>query len=112
MALFPVMDLLENSDSYHTFVVVVWHIIKGSPIVLGLVLSALLAALMSTIDTLINAASAIGIYDIYKPLIKPKADDKHYLKSCPAVFNFFYSHWFAFSCLVFSTKRHLNDHTL
>ena len=36
---------------------------------------------MSTIDTLINAASAIGIYDIYKPLIKPKADDKHYLKS-------------------------------
>ena len=73
--------LLEISDSYHTFVVVVWHIIQGNSIVLGLVLSALLAALMSTIDTLINAASAIGIYDIYKPLIKPKADDKHYLKS-------------------------------
>ena len=72
--------LLENQDSYHTFVVVVWHIIKGNAIVLGLVLSALLAALMSTIDTLINAASAIGIYDIYKPLVRPKASDRHYLK--------------------------------
>ena len=77
----PGFDLLTITDSYHTFVVVVWHIIKGSPLVLGLILSALLAALMSTIDTLINAASAIGIYDIYKPLVKPKASDRHYLRA-------------------------------
>lgn len=77
----PGYELLSISDSYHTFVVVVWHIIQGSPLVLGLILSALLAALMSTIDTLINAASAIGVYDIYKPLIKQRADDKHYLKT-------------------------------
>ena len=36
---------------------------------------------MSTIDTLINACAAIGVYDIYKPLVKPEADDKHYLKA-------------------------------
>jgi len=49
--------------------------------VFGFVIAALTAALMSTVDTLINACAAIGIYDIYKPLIKPKADDKHYLKA-------------------------------
>ena len=72
-------DFLEVQDSFHTFVVVVWQVIQHSPIILGIVLSALLAALMSTIDTLINASSAIGVYDIYKPLFKSRASEKHYL---------------------------------
>lgn len=72
--------LLHIEDSFHTFVTVVWYVVQDNPLVLGLILAALLAALMSTIDTLINAASAIAIYDIYKPLIKPKADDRHYLR--------------------------------
>ena len=76
----PGYNMLEVPSSYHTFVLVVWHILKGNAFVFGIVLSALLAALMSTIDTLINAASAIGIYDIYKPLSRPRADEKHYLK--------------------------------
>ncbi len=73
-------SFLQIEDSFHTFVTVVWYVVQDNPIVLGFILAALLAALMSTIDTLINAASAIGIYDIYKPLIKPKASDKHYLR--------------------------------
>ena len=73
-------DLLQIENSYHTFVRVVGYVIQDNPIVLGVVLSALLAALMSTIDTLINAATAIFIYDIYKPLIKPSSSDRHYLK--------------------------------
>lgn len=72
--------LLQIENSFHTFVNVVFYVVQGNSIVLGLILAALLAALMSTIDTLINAASAIGIYDIYKPLVRPKASDKHYLK--------------------------------
>ncbi|MBD3235536.1 MAG: hypothetical protein GF330_02395 [Candidatus Eisenbacteria bacterium] len=44
-------------------------------------MAALTAALMSTIDTLINASTAIGIYDVYKPLIKRDAPDRHYLKA-------------------------------
>lgn len=73
--------LLEVEDSYHTFVSVVLHVTSHQPVILGLILAALLAALMSTIDTLINAASAIFIYDIYKPLIRPDAPSKHYLKT-------------------------------
>ena len=72
--------LLEIENSFHTFIVVVWQVIKHSPILLGLVLSALLAALMSTIDTLINASSAIGVYDIYRPLIKSSGSEKSYLR--------------------------------
>jgi len=50
------------------------------PGVFGLVLAALMAALMSTTDTLINAVSAVFVNDIYRPYIKKKALDKHYLK--------------------------------
>jgi len=73
-------DPLQIENSYHTFVKVVGYVVQSNPIILGIILSALLAALMSTIDTLINAATAIFIYDIYKPLIKPEASDRHYLR--------------------------------
>ena len=71
---------LQIENTYHTFVNVVGYVAQNNPIVLGIILSALLAALMSTIDTLINAATAIFIYDIYKPLVKPESSDQHYLK--------------------------------
>ncbi len=51
------------------------------PGIFGFVIAALTAALMSTIDTLINAVAAIGIFDIYKNYIKKEAPDKHYLKA-------------------------------
>lgn len=51
-----------------------------SPGVFGLVLAALMAALMSTADTLINASSAVFVNDIYKPYFKKEADDRHYLR--------------------------------
>ena len=50
-----------------------------SPGIFGLVIAALMAALMSTADTLINAVSAIFVNDIYRPYIKRGAGDKHYL---------------------------------
>lgn len=50
-----------------------------SPGIFGLVIAALIAALMSTLDTLINAVSAIGVNDIWRPYIKPGQDDKYYL---------------------------------
>ncbi len=53
--------------------------IVAMPGVFGFIMAALTAALMSTVDTLINAISAIGVNDIYKVYIKPEADDKHYL---------------------------------
>jgi SSS family solute:Na+ symporter len=50
------------------------------PGLFGFVMAALTAALMSTIDTLINAVSAIAVNDVYKPHIRKDAADKHYLK--------------------------------
>jgi len=50
------------------------------PGVFGFVMAALTAALMSTIDTLINAVSAVAVNDVYRPYIRKQAPDKHYLK--------------------------------
>jgi SSS family solute:Na+ symporter len=50
------------------------------PGLFGFVMAALTAALMSTIDTLINAVSAIAVNDVYKPHVRKNAPDKHYLK--------------------------------
>ncbi len=55
------------------------YLITGSEIVFAFVIAAVAAALMSTVDTLINAVAAVVINDIYRPLVKDK-DDKHYLK--------------------------------
>jgi SSS family solute:Na+ symporter len=50
-----------------------------APGVFGFVMAALTAALMSTIDTLINAVSAVAVNDVYRPYIRTDATDKHYL---------------------------------
>ena len=51
-----------------------------APGVFGFVMAALTAALMSTIDTLINAVSAVAVNDVYRPYIRKAAPDKHYLR--------------------------------
>ncbi|MDP6169474.1 MAG: sodium:solute symporter family protein [Candidatus Marinimicrobia bacterium] len=55
------------------------YLITGSEVVFAFVIAAVAAALMSTVDTLINAVAAVVINDVYRPLVKEK-DDKHYLK--------------------------------
>jgi solute:Na+ symporter, SSS family len=55
------------------------------PGLFGFVMAALTAALMSTIDTLINAVSSVAVNDVYKPYIKPVAPDGHYLKAARVV---------------------------
>lgn len=45
----------------------------------GLVIAAVVSALMSTLDTLITAVSAVAVNDVWKTL-KPNQPDKHYLK--------------------------------
>ena len=54
--------------------------IVSSPAVFSFLIAAVVAALMSTVDTLINAVAAISINDIYRPLVKERGD-KHYLKA-------------------------------
>ena len=55
------------------------YLITGSEVIFAFVIAAVAAALMSTVDTLINAVAAVVINDVYRPLVKDK-DDKHYLK--------------------------------
>ncbi|MCA9537407.1 MAG: sodium:solute symporter family protein [Myxococcales bacterium] len=51
-----------------------------SPGVFGLIMAALTAALMSTVDTLITAVAAIAVNDVWRPYVRPKRPDRYYLK--------------------------------
>ena len=48
---------------------------KLPPPIPGLVLAAMLAAVMSTLDSGMNSLSAVGLKDIYLPFVKPDADE-------------------------------------
>jgi solute:Na+ symporter, SSS family len=54
-------------------------LITTSEVVFAFIIAAVAAALMSTVDTLINAVAAVVVNDVYKPIVKDR-DDKHYLK--------------------------------
>jgi solute:Na+ symporter, SSS family len=59
-----------------------------TPAGFGFFVAAVTAALMSTVDTLINAVAAVTINDVYQPLLKRrgiKKDDKHYLHAAMVV---------------------------
>ncbi len=69
------IDVNESKDVFVTV-----SKLLTRPGVFGLVLAALTAALMSTIDTLINAVSAVCVNDIYRPLTRSRASERHYLR--------------------------------
>ncbi len=50
------------------------------PGMFGLILAAMTAALMSTVDTLITAVAAIAVNDVYRPYVRPKAGEKELLR--------------------------------
>ena len=52
----------------------------SQPGVFGLILAALTAALMSTVDTLITAVSAIVVNDVYKQYLAPESNDQQQLR--------------------------------
>ncbi len=49
------------------------------PGLIGLFIASMLAAVMSTCDCLMISSAALFTENIYKPLIRPGRDDKHYL---------------------------------
>ncbi len=77
-------DVVPPNTSPDQIFVVVANIVS-TPGVFGFIMAALTAALMSTVDTLINATAAIFINDVYRPTIsffsrkkgkEEKEDDK------------------------------------
>jgi SSS family solute:Na+ symporter len=75
--------LPTGADTKEIFVTVA-HII-AKPGYFGFVMAALTAALMSTADTLINASAAIGVYDVYRPFVRPGKSDRHYLRAARVI---------------------------
>ncbi|MEE8479462.1 MAG: sodium:solute symporter family protein, partial [Candidatus Neomarinimicrobiota bacterium] len=72
-------ETVSTSSSPDQIFVVVANIVLTSPIIFGFVMAALTAALMSTVDTLINATSAIFVNDVYRPIkgfLSKKATNK------------------------------------
>jgi solute:Na+ symporter, SSS family len=69
----------ELADTYHTFTTVLWTVMHQNVYVFGFIMAALLAALMSTVDTLINACAAIGVNDLYRRFVHKEHSEKHYL---------------------------------
>lgn len=51
-----------------------------NPIVVGLIISALAAAAMSTLDSTYNSMATVATFDIYKRFVRKSADDVHYEK--------------------------------
>ncbi len=67
-----------NINPNDVFVIVTSLIAK--PGVFGFIIAALSAALMSTVDTLINASANVFVNDIYRPLVRKNHSDKHFLE--------------------------------
>jgi SSS family solute:Na+ symporter len=70
------IDLGEEGTE-QTFLAVAAFVSR--PGLFGLVVAAVIAALMSTLDTLLSAVSAIGVNDVWRTL-RPGRDDAHYLR--------------------------------
>ncbi|MCG3197744.1 MAG: hypothetical protein GHCLOJNM_02234 [bacterium] len=76
-AMVAVGILPENSDASRIFVTV--SHMATFPGLFGLIMAALIAALMSTADTLVNGISSIAINDIWRPYLLPGRTDRFYL---------------------------------
>ena len=69
-------DATVKMDHIFTYVA---SLITTSEVIFAFIIAAVAAALMSTVDTLINAVAAVVVNDVYKPIVKDR-NDKHYLK--------------------------------
>ncbi len=65
-------------DPNDVFVIVTNLVAK--PGIFGFIIAALSAALMSTVDTLVNASANVVVNDLYRPFVKKEHSDKHYLE--------------------------------
>jgi SSS family solute:Na+ symporter len=77
LAMTKVGLLPADTDAGQVFVLVSEMVTL--PGVFGLIMAALVAALMSTADTLVNGMSAIAINDIWRPYLLPGRTDRFYL---------------------------------
>jgi len=69
---YPDPRVTSGDTAFFTFVAT-----KLPPPIPGLMLAAMLAAVMSTLDSGMNSLSAVGLKDLYLQYVKPDASEKH-----------------------------------
>lgn len=72
------LDAVQPDNAKDIFMTVAGTLCPSG--VRGFVMAAVLAALMSTLEALINAVSAVAVNDIWRPILRPGQSDAHYLR--------------------------------
>ncbi|MAI66741.1 MAG: hypothetical protein CMJ26_02550 [Phycisphaerae bacterium] len=67
----------QVEDSEHVFPLMIDHFLPTG--LKGIMVAAMLAAFMSTIDTHLNWGASYLVNDVYEPYIKPNATPRHYV---------------------------------
>jgi SSS family solute:Na+ symporter len=73
-------DLATPDNAWQGNLVLPYLVVELLPHgILGLVVGAFLAGVLSNLDSYVNSASTLLVSDIYRPLIRPQASDRHCL---------------------------------
>ena len=77
---FEIMPVDPDSLKYTAdYVFPIFMVTAMPPVIKGLLVSAIFAAAMSSVDSALSALASVSVMDIYKPYFKPNASEKHYL---------------------------------
>lgn len=72
-------QVIVDNDSMKVFAIYIVNVMP--PLLSGLLMAAIFAAAISTLDSLLAALAQSTIAILYKPFFKPTASDKHYVKA-------------------------------
>ena len=72
-------QVIVDNDSMKVFAVYIVNVMP--PLLSGLLMAAIFATAISTLDSLLAALSQSTISILYKPFFKPEATDKHYVRA-------------------------------
>ncbi len=73
---------LQGSDAESAFPMMIDKFL--GPGIKGVMVAAMLAAFMSTIDTHLNWGASYLVHDLYRPFIKTDGDERHYVRASRA----------------------------
>jgi SSS family transporter len=72
-------QVVVDDDSMKIFAIYIVDVMP--PVLSGLLMAAIFAAAISTLDSLLAALSQSTIALVYKPYLKPEASDRHYVRA-------------------------------
>jgi SSS family transporter len=75
----PPEQVVVSDDSMKVFAVYIVNVMP--PVMSGLLMSAVFATAISTLDSLLAALAQSTIDVLYKPFVRPEASDRHYVRA-------------------------------